>query len=154
MEIKNGKKPLSSKQRQPSRISPDDVFGRPMSVSPEVARAIEAKGLVHRWINYPKWVAQGCSHEKGWVPIKRKDCGIIESSPLEGVDPEGYFRYSDSVLAVRSKEKNALHVAYNRQEAQRASNAQVQRRQADELRQFAKSQGINMEVSEGYDNEE
>jgi hypothetical protein len=58
MEIKNGKKPLASKPRQPSPSTLDDIFGNALAVSAEVADAITKKGNEYRWIssrNTPRW---------------------------------------------------------------------------------------------------
>ena len=149
MEIKNGKKPISAKPKSQS-LTLDDLFGNTLSVSPEVAKAIESKGMAYRWISYTKFIQMGGQHERAWRPIKRKDCGMMDSSPEN--DPDGFIRRGDLVLAVRPKELHEKHRAYLRQEAQRGKT--VQKSHADELRKYAKDQGIDMKISEGYGEED
>lgn len=149
-QIKNGKLPLSSKPRAGGFVGGlDDIFGNQLSVAPEIQKAITDKGLCYRWVDYRKLVDNGGAHERGWRAIKRSECGTLEGVPSFGNDPEGYFRRGSMILAVRPKELNDKHVAFLRQEANRSSN--IQRKHAQELRDYAKSTGIDMKISEGYE---
>ena len=150
--MKNGKLPLSAKSKTPVARSLDDLFGNPLSVDPAIAAAVEKMGLVHRWVGYQKLVANGGYHERGWRPLKRSECGNMESIPTFGQSPDDYFRRGDLVLAVRTKEMAERHRAFLRQEADRGKN--IQAKHADEIRQGLKAAGIDGRIDEGYEDKE
>lgn len=150
MSTKNGRLPVSQKPRGNAPISLSDIFGNPLEVSQSIADTLKAKGLTWRWVDYRKLVDNGGHHERGWAPIKAKECGMTETSVFGG-DADGYVRRGTLVLAVRPKAMSDKHRAYLRQEADRYSK--VQARHASELRQHAKDAGIGMTVSEGYGEE-
>lgn len=153
MSIQNGKKPLSSKPRQQSPASLEDIFGNTLSVDSEMAESLGKKGLEYRWISMKKYADMGNSHERAWRPVKRSECGMIDqSSIINGSDPDGYIRRGDLVLAVRSKDLGDKHRAFLKVQADRQKN--VQRDHANELKDFVKKSGINAKISEGYDDEE
>lgn len=149
----NGRKPISSKPKaQPARaLGLDDLFGNPLSIDPSVQEAITKMGHEARWIGYQKLVTNGGYHERGWRPVKRSECGNMESIPTFGVDPDGYFRRGDLVLAVRPKELCEKHRAYLREQAGRGKN--IQKQHADEIRQQVKAAGIDAKITEGYEDE-
>jgi hypothetical protein len=152
--MNNGRKPLSQKGKPSGAARPlglDEIFGNPLSVDPAIAKAIEAQGKEYRWVGYQKLVSNGGYHERGWKPVKRSECGNMESIPTFGVDPEGYIRRGDLVLAVRDKELCERHRAYLREQAGRGK--QIQKKHADELRQQVKAAGIDATITEGYEDE-
>jgi hypothetical protein len=152
MAIINGKKPASQKpapSKQP--LSLDDIFGNPMGVQPEVVAYVESKGLAYRWVNASNLAKNGGYHDKGWRPLKRSECATMVTDSIFGQSPDDYFRRGDAVLAVRAKEVHEKHRAYLRQQAQRGKD--IQRQQAQELRKYAKSSGLDMKVHEGYEDD-
>jgi hypothetical protein len=151
-KVVNGKVALSQKKTTPFIGGSDDIFGNQLSVAPELKQTLEKMGLVHRWVDYKRMVENGGAHEYGWRPIKRSECGTLDSVPNFGGDVEGYFRRGSLVLAVRSVELNERHKAYLKQQARTTS--QIQKTHAEELREMAKRSGINMSISEGYGEEE
>jgi len=153
MSIQNGKKPLSSKPRQQSPASLEDIFGNTLGIEASISDALMKKGLEYRWISMKKYGDMGNSHERAWRPVKRSECGIIDPTAItNGSDPDGYIRRGDLVLAVRSKDLGDKHRAFLKSQADRQRN--VQREHANELKEFVKKSGINATISEGYGEEE
>jgi hypothetical protein len=158
MAIQNGKRPLSQKAQQKSAaLNMDDIFGNPIAVEPEMAKAIESNGYTYRWVNATKLASAGGYHHRGWKALptselKKWGYGKMDSFSFTfGQDPDGFVRRGDLVLAVRPKEKTDIHRAYLKQEADRASN--VQKKQADELKQMFKDAGVDGKVHEGYEDD-
>ena len=153
MEIKNGKKPLSARPKPQAPTSLEDIFGNPLTVSDDIKRAVEEKGMECRWINFKKFQDIGNSHEYAWRPLKRSECGIMDSTSLiNGSDPDGYVRRGDLVLAGRSKELSEKHRLYLKGQANRYKN--LQKSHAEELRSFVKKAGIDASITEGYGEDE
>ncbi len=153
MEIRNGKKPLAAKAASKAApINMDDIFGNALGLDPNIVKALRDKGLVHRFISAPKLMSSGGYHARGWRPIKLKEIEGYGTIDTFGADPDGYLRRGDLVLAVRSKELNDKHKAYLAQEGARGKN--IQKKQADELRQFVKGNDLGMEIIEGYEDED
>ena len=146
-KIQNGKVPLAQKTKVYRTEA--DLFGDPLSINPELKAYFESKSLAYRWIDYQKVVSYGGAHERHWRPIPRKECVTVNALPTFGNDAEGYFRSGSLVLAVRPQSLSDAHKQLLEQKAQRLKG--IQKSQAEELRQQAKSQGIAATITEGYD---
>lgn len=143
------KKPISARTK-PTPVNMDDIFGNPLGLDPELVAAIQAKGFAHRFINAKKLIEMGGYHAKGWRPYKpsTEERAKLESqSLLFGSDPDGYIRRGDCILAVRSKELNDKHKAYLKQEVARTQN--VAKNAASQIKDFIRSNGLDMRVQEG-----
>lgn len=158
MSTINGKKPIAEKARtRATPLNMDDIFGNQLGVDPAIVKAIEAKGMVHRWINAKKLQEMGGYHHRGWKPIRMKEigCDTLDLSSLTfGTDPEGYLRRGDNVLAVRPRELHEKHRAYLDQEARARSRANTNKAHAEQMRQFVKEAGLDVKVHEGFEDEE
>jgi hypothetical protein len=143
------KKPISQKGRA-APINMDDIFGNALGIDAEVAKAIEASGQVYRFINVKRLQDMGGYHPQGWRPWKpspEQRAKMEGQSLLFGSDPDGFVRRGDCVLAVRSKELNEKHKSYLRQEVARTEN--VTKTAAQQMREFVRSNGLDMRVQEG-----
>jgi hypothetical protein len=150
--IKNGKKHISSRPAASPRIDLDEVFGNPLSIPPVIKKYLEEKKLAHRFISHVKLKATAGRHHRGWSPLSLKEVPGYDTMNTFGSSPDGYYYFGDLILAVRPQELNQKHKAYLKQEAQAASN--TQRKGAEELRQYVKSNKLDMRVHEGYEEEE
>lgn len=153
MSTSNGKKPLSQKQGSKPSFNLGEIFTNRLAVDGELAKAIEAKGQVYRWINATKLREFGGVHEMGWMPAKRSDYVTIDASHdsiIYGNSPDGFIRRGDCILAVRSKELNAEHKRYLKHEAEGKARSARSSAQADELRRYAKEIGLDTVVEDGF----
>jgi hypothetical protein len=143
------KKPFSQRSK-PTPVNMDDIFGNALGLDPELVASIKAKGLSHRFINARKLIDMGGYHPKGWRPYKpsaEERAKLEAQSLLFGSDPDGYIRRGDCILAVRTSELNDKHKAYLKQEAARTQN--TAKNAASQIRDFIKSNGLDMRVQEG-----
>ena len=146
---KNGKKPLATRPPQSVDIQADELFGNACSISPELARELDEKGLVPRFVDAKKLYEMNGYHPKGWVPYKR-DMSIVGKEDFKyGSDPSGIIRRGSLILAVKTKEQAAKHKAYLDQRAGRAKTFNTEK--AKELRDFGRSHNLPVEVHEGYE---
>jgi hypothetical protein len=148
--IKNGKKPISSKKK-PSveHFSASELFGEDMLArSPELQKELDDQGLVGQFLNATQLLKTGGRHKNGWEVYKRKT-GLDVKEIKFGQDPNGYVRVGDLILGVMPKEYHARKRAALDYKAQRL--ADPNKAAAQNLRQFAKDQGVNITVHEGYE---
>lgn len=147
--MKNGKKPLSSRG-SPTPINMDDIFGNQLGIDPALAKAIDAEGQAYRFINAKRLQDMGGMHQNGWRPYRPSEearAKMDAHTLLFGSDPNGFIRRGDCILATRPKELHEKHKAYLRQEANRGKN--VNKVAAQNMRDFVKSNGLDMRVQEG-----
>lgn len=138
--------PLSAKQPAIKKtITAADVFRNEMDLDPDLVAEIKAKGLGYRFINATQFRKTG-SHKARWVPYKRDAKTVTDS--IFGADPDGYIRNGDLILAVKPQEKIDQHRAYLREKA--ASLSGINKKHAEEFREFAKESGVKSHISEGY----
>lgn len=149
--MKDGKKPLSSKVTNPF-AQPDD-FGNPLAVPADIKADLAAKGLEFRWINATELHKMQGYHKRGWVPYKRSGTMTGTQGMKFGNDPEGLVRRGDCILATKTKEQCDSHRAYNTARASRGKTINAQK--AQELRAMLKDSGLkDAKVLEGYEDEE
>lgn len=153
-QLKNGKKPLSSKpKRQSEYIREGDLFGNPLSIPPHIQEELKAKGLEGRFVDNKKLQDNYGYHDKGWTPYKKStptaSDTIDKSDTKIGADPDGAFRRGSLILAVKPIEAAEKHRTLLKQKANRQK--QHTKARAAELRQMAKESFGNSEVFEGYE---
>lgn len=147
MSTVNGKKPLS-KKAPPTPTNLEDIFGNTLGIDPAVAKEIEAKGLVYRFISAPQLQKMGGYHPRGWKPYKQ-DRGTMDVHSLQfGSDPDGFIRRGELILAVRPKDLNEKHKAVLKQKAARGRETQTTH--ANELKEMIRG-SVGMQVHEGYE---
>lgn len=152
-EMNKGRKPIETKQKSVS-FAHDELFGNALKVDEALENELTAKGLIGRWVDYKKLVEFAGYHKNGWVPYKREKSDTIGSSNfINGMDPDGLVRRGTVVLAVKPKETVESHRSYLRMRAE-TYGAQVNKKKAEELRALLKSNNLNSEVIEGYEDNE
>lgn len=152
-QIKDGKKPLSSKKKPTiNQITADDLgFGNALHLPPEIQADLDAQGLEAHWMNATKLFQMGGYHPKGWTPYRRKATSTSSLSEFKiGTDPDGILRRGDSILGVKPKEQAEKHRLLLKQKAQRLAG----NNQASELDQFAKQAGVKMKIYDGFEENE
>lgn len=157
MSVINGKKPLSQKRQvQAPQTDVTDLFGNPLTLDKEVMDALKAKNLAHRFINAAQLQSMGGYHQYGWRPIKAKDlyANMGTSDFMFGIDPEGYIRRGDLILAVRPQEVNEKHKAYLKQANEAVDVNMMQKKQRQAMRQIAREVGEEMKVHEWDEHDE
>lgn len=132
---------ISEKQESQKKSQVDPGFSLdPMSLDAELAKEIESKGFVGRFISVKQLERNGGRHNKGWRPYKR-DKISTELSGIFGRDPDNYVRRGDLILAVKTQEEVNSHKAYLRQEADASSVNNSIKRQKEQLKQAIRSNG-------------
>jgi hypothetical protein len=130
----------------------DDGDDSMFKVPPEIQQEADAKGLVLRWINAPKFQQSGNWHKSGWRAFKRDPTAV--KSAIEfgfGTNPEGYIIRNDLVLACKEKEAQDRHRARIKQRT--LANSGKDAKRGDVLREMARDAGVSMQVHEGYTTE-
>lgn len=153
--LRDGKKPISSKRKPVETVLFDDVFASALSLDAELASELEQKGLVPRFVDAKRMSEMGGYNEKGWQIYRREKRAADSINPSDfkfGNDPSGIIRRGSLVLAVKTKEKAAMHRKYLNQKA--ANQEQVQKQAASELRNFARQNGLDTMIHEGYEENE
>lgn len=121
-----------------------DVNKSDLDIDTELAQELQTKGLVHRWINRTRFQKTGF-HKNHWKPYKR------ESRPggyVSNIDSDGYTIMQDLILAVKPVSWNDAHRQYLKNKVERQTN--VQKRQAEEFKQFSEKSGLKTEIDTGY----
>jgi hypothetical protein len=156
-QIKNGQKPLSEKRlAKPARLNMDDIFGNKLGLDPAITSALEAKGMDVRFINAKILQDMGGWNEMGWRPVPMKEvCNTTDTHSFQfGIDPNGFIRRGDLVLAQRPKDMGIKHKQYLAQENERARIKTKSKYHAEELRRLADEAGLDARIHEGYDDED
>ncbi len=148
--LKNGKKPLSSRPVSP--FGAPEEFGNALTIPANIKADLEKTGRVARWINSKKLAEFQGYHPKGWVPYKLPDTMRSADSFKFGNDPEGIVRRGDCILACKSAEQGKKHKDYLNALASQSKNINAQK--ANELRAMMRNQGIEGKVHEGYEENE
>lgn len=149
----NGRKALSTRQAPAHLSYLEELSGNQLKLSPEIQSELDKQGLIARWVNAKELYANQGYHKRGWVPYKQKQSDTIANKDfLDGRDPAGIIRRGDCVLAVKKvldyeKYKNAL-------EAKAELYSNHGKRQAQELRDLARSAGVKTSIEEGYGDDE
>jgi len=152
---KQGKKPLASKPKPTSTlVNHDEIFGNPLTISPELQKELDSQGLVPRFIDYKQIKDMDGYHTKGWKVYRKKKSDIIDSQEFKlGSAPDGIIRRGSLVLAVKTKEEASKHRRYldERASLQRSS---FQKDAANKFKQDLKNARLDSQVIEGYEDNE
>jgi ribosomal protein L30E len=152
--IKDGKKPLSSKKKpEINQITADDLgFGNALHLPPALQQELDDQGLEGYWMNATQLFHMGGYHPKGWMPYKRKGVGASLSEFKIGTDPDGIIRRGDCILGVKTTTQAAKQREFLQE---RSSNLKKNNEsKAKELKQYARQQGVEITVHEGYEENE
>lgn len=151
----NGKKKVTEPKVGPSfeGIS----FGASQLDLPKGLRdQLSAFGYDVRFINSHQLSSMGGYHQNGWKPFKTSDflsegkCVIQLDPYLMGNSPDGTIQKKEMILAIRPKEMTAEHKKHLAQKVARQSG-DATKKAAAELRRISKEHNLNVDITEGYD---
>ncbi len=151
MENSKSKKGLASKSTKSlvsSDMGGDNESASLFKLSSAIKKELSAQGLVWRFIFVKKYIDNHGFHRSGWKPHQfakpAEDRGKFDFG--DGIDSEGYLRRGDQILAVKTKEAQAIH----RAKIQRRNDAhkQYNKQAAQNLRTSA-----DVKVFEGYEDQ-
>jgi hypothetical protein len=150
-QVKKGKMPIS--QKQESSSIQETRRRSALDLSPDIASELDGQGLVGRWLNAKRMADEHGFHQSGWKVYRRpENLRKSTASIMEGNDPEGFVRYRDLILGVKTKEDQAAHRRSIANENARLSNQKaLNQKSAEELRYAARQGGVDAKVTEGYD---
>lgn len=149
-KIKSGKKPVSQK-RSPGLINPDEIFNSGLSIPPEVEAHAEKEGWELRYVDAAEMYKNNGQHKRGWMPyIKPKEMQTGQVGFKFGNDPDGLVRRTSLILAYRPKAQGDKHRAYLRQRTDQLAGS-FQAEEAKQLRSDARKSGLDVEVLDGFD---
>lgn len=144
-------KPVVTKKQPVVPNHNEDIFDSAFAVPPQVMKEIKEKGYACRWINGTT-LQKGFGFNKNrWVPFKSE---FVKSSigSLFGGDPEGYVRRGDLVLAVKPKELQDKHKAFNAQKIALSKGDAVKKRK-EEMRAIAEEHNVKSKIESEYEEE-
>lgn len=148
-----GKKPVSARETYKNEALTEDIFGNTLALPEGLKKELAEQGLVGRWVNAKTLYANQGYHPKNWVPYKKKSSDTIDTKDfLNGSDPSGIVRRGDCILAVKKTEDVQKHRTYLRQRADRYSR--YNKEKAEELRNLARENRVDMNIDEGYNEED
>jgi hypothetical protein len=147
--IKNGRKPLSSKG-EPNPY--EGFFSRTITdIDPSLKAELEAKGLEWRWISNKEFAEAGNQHHNYWTPYQTKQTAEKSGDILNfGTTSDGFIRRKTMVLAARPKQLGDAHRAQLKQKAARLQG-DAERQNKSELEEVASRAGIKAKIDVGYD---
>ena len=133
-----------------------DGINNPLRLDPKLEKELREKGLAWRFISAKKYLNDSGFHRQGYSPYQREKPAASERKGSldfsRGVDPEGYIRYKDLVLAVKPQEDKDRYLARLKKTNERYM-ATGSKQKAAELRERAKSAGVDMRIEDGYEDE-
>ena len=133
---------IEEKRQQYQPIDPGfspDVYG----LDPELKKELDDQGLYPRFVNFREVERYGGYHPKGWRIYKRKNAVKTDSDWVYGRDPNGYVRRGDDILAVKTKEDAAKHLAFRDQKAEAARVTHLMRKHKEEQRRAFLEAGMD-----------
>lgn len=151
----NGKKKVSGPKLGPSF---DGItFGASALDLPKgLKEQLSEFGYDVRFINGAQLSSMGGYHQNGWKPFKTSDfmsegkCVIQLDPYLLGSSPDGTVQKKEMILAIRPKEMTAEHKKHLAAKVARQSGDGT-KKAAAELRRISKEHNLNVEITEGYD---
>jgi hypothetical protein len=131
----------------------NDVSKSAFAIPKAIADQLVKDGYVGRFISAQDYLDRRGSHPQGWKVFRLQLGDKASRASLDfslGLDPEGYIRYKEMVLAIRPKSLNDAHKAEIRERTERQSG--VAKRAAEEIKYFAKDRGLkDLRMFEGYE---
>lgn len=148
--IKNGKIPLSDKKNP---FLDNSIFNDILYIDPPLKAELDSQNFQPKWLDAQETYKNSGYDPEGWTVYKRKanDSDKLGLSDVKfGQDPTGVVRRGSLILGVMDKERHAQL----REALQIKSDRQLQnlnKKKADELRQTARGNNLEVEIHEGYD---
>lgn len=151
--IKKGKTPVEKKSGE-KNVAHDELFGNALTLSPELLKELDDKGLEGHFVDYKRMKEMDGYHPKGWKIYQRPKSDTMDNQEFKlGSAPDGIIRRGSTVLAVKTKEQAEKHRRYLDQKAKR-QRAAYQKQAAQELRQAARDNRLDSRIIEGYEENE
>ena len=151
--LKQGRKPIGQRITVADTQEENEIFGNALKIDATLRKELEDKNLECRFVDAKQLYEMGGYHKNGWLPYKRDQSAILSSSGFKfGNDPDRIVRRGSLVLAARTKEYGDKHRRLLRSKADRY--AQVTKRSAQELREFATKNNIDAQIHEGFEENE
>ena len=155
-KIINGKVALSTKPETSTDLSWDENstgYGDFFKIDPALKKELDAKGYGFKFIRAKKFVDDGGFHKQEYKPYKRDKVTQKDGSAFEfGLDPEGYTRRGDLILAVKPKAMIAKAKAIIQARTDSYSNIK-QQNEADKesISKTLRDAGGNVKITAGSD---
>lgn len=151
---KKGRKPLTSKKKSVD-LNPDTVFTNRLMIPEGIQATAEKNGWELRWVDAKELYTNGGQHKNGWIPyIQPKDEAAKDNYGFKfGNDPDGVVRRTSVILAYRPVDQGEKHRNYLKLRATKLAGS-YNKDAANEFRKQAKQENINVEVIEGFDENE
>ena len=152
-KIVKGKIPLASKPATSTDLVWSEGYDDFFKIDAALKAELDAQGFGYKFIRSKKYTDDGGYHKLGYKPYKRQKIEQKDGSLFEyGVDPEGYTRRGDLVLAVKPKTLIARDKAKIQARTDAYSNIS-QRNEADKenLKRAVSDAGGNIQVTSGSD---
>lgn len=140
--MKKGKEPVSRKYEDIDSPSNQPSL---LHITDTVKKVLDSKDLACKWISDITYRRNYGFNKEGWKPHKF-------SENVEGMDPEGFLRRGDLILASQPTENVAEKKARIRRKTQAYEG--FNKEKANELRRLAKDSGLDMQIHEGYEDNE
>lgn len=145
------RKPISKKnQAAINEWSHEDVYSNPLAVSKELHNVLKKRGVGYRFISAVQLKKNQGFHKAGWRPLQLTAEEKKELSNEMGISDNGSVIRGDCILAIKSEEEVERQRRYLAAKAARYSKA-VDKKEAQGLKEMAKSYGSGIRVHEGYD---
>ncbi len=151
-QMKSGKMPITTKKNPfLESQSLNDV----LYIDPELRAELDAQNLQPKWLDSQETFKNGGYDSEGWVVYKRKPKSdtIGLSDLMYGQDPTGIVRRGSLVLGVMDKERHAHLKEYLQIRSDRLTQ-NLNKKQADQLRQAAVQSQVEAKIHEGYEENE
>lgn len=143
MSTKPGKEPIANKKYE-SLYETSSTDRNRLALSPKQKAYLKANGIEARFIQKKQYLDANNFHRTGWK--------IIADPEMPGCNSEGLIEVGDLVLAVKSKEAQAVHRMDLKRKTDRYTDPKrITKQAAAELRESAKAASLNAQIHEGYE---
>ena len=146
--MEKGKRGITSRIDILKELAELDGVQDATALPAELAEEMDRKGLIPRWINAKKYETNYGHHKSGWKVYRRDMKKGDKIDPASGVDPDGYVRMRQSILAYMTKEEFAKH--RRKLQLMNALQSDTPEMQADILEERINSSGAKMTAIRGY----
>jgi hypothetical protein len=125
-----------------------DAADNTLDIPKKLKSYLADNGLAFRWINKKEFEKNGNFHPKSWKPAPLpKEAGVANLT-----NQAGFLVRGDSVLAVKPLEMVAAQKEKTRRKRDAYKN--INAKKATELRNSFSKQGVDAQVSVGYEDNE
>lgn len=143
------KRPIDSRLYDPGLADENFVQGNLLTIPVPLKTFLTEQGMDWRFLNAKEYRANGSIHNSQWQPLKVPadlDLG------LTAVTAERHLQRGDLILGIRPKTISAKHKEALRKKNELYSN--FGKNEAKRLKEYVKSRGMSVKISEGYDEDE